>query len=266
MVDIYRDQEEAARLSLDSRFHFNCHSKLACFNQCCQNPTVILKPYDILRLRRRLGITSTEFLERYATKILEDKSHLPLVMLNIEREEGTGCPFLEAVGCNVYEDRPGACRLFPVTQGSSLGDDGVTDSYFIKQLNFCEGFSGGREWTLAQWKFDQGMEPYDELNREWLEIILKRGALNPPTDDARAAALFTMVAYDIDKFRRFVFETPFLEIFEIPDNVAAVLQESDVELLRFGYKYLKMVLLIEEASQIKKEMKVLPEPLDLSNV
>ena len=79
-------------------------------------------------------------------------------------------------------------------------------------------------------------------------------------------ALFTMVAYDLDKFRHFVFETPFLEIFEIPEDVAAVLQESDVELLRFGYKYLKMVLLIEDALQMKEEMKVLPEPADSSNM
>ena len=137
-------------------------------------------------------------------------------MLDIEREEGNGCPFLGAVGCSIYEDRPGACRLFPITQGSSLGEDGVIDSYFMKQLNFCQGFTEGQEWTLAQWKSNQGMEPYDELNRDWLEIILKRGALNPSADDARAPALFAMVTYDIDKFRRFVFDTPFLEIIEIP--------------------------------------------------
>ena len=175
MVDIYIDQEEAERLSPDSRFHFNCHAQLACFNQCCQNPTIILKPYDIMRLRRRLGITSTQFLERYTIMVPEDTSQLPLVMLNIEREEGTGCPFLEAAGCGVYEDRPGACRLFPITQGSSLGEDGVIDSYFMKQLNFCRGFNGGREWTLSQWQADQGVEADEELNRGWLEIILKRG-------------------------------------------------------------------------------------------
>ena len=56
-----------------------------------------------------------------------------------------------------------------------------------------------------------------------------------------------MVAYDIDKFRGFVFKTPFLEIYEIPEERGGrVLQESDVELLRFGYKYLKLVLLLEE--------------------
>ncbi len=96
-----------------------------------------------------MGITSTEFLERYTIMVPEDTSQLPFVMLNIEREEGTGCPFLEAAGCGVYEDRPGACRLFPITQGSSLGEDGVIDSYFIKQLNFCQGFKEGREWTLS---------------------------------------------------------------------------------------------------------------------
>jgi Fe-S-cluster containining protein len=217
-----------------------------------------------MRLRHRQGITSTEFLEKYTTKVVENKSYLPLVMLDIDQEAGRGCPFLEAAGCGVYEDRPGACRLFPITQGSNLGKEGVEDTYFCKRLDFCQGFAAGREWTLSKWKSDQGMEPYDELNREWLEIILKRGDLNPPADDARAAAIFSMVTYDVDKFRRFVFETPFLEIFEIPQNVAEVLQKSDVELLRFGYKYLKMVLLIEDVLQMKEEMKMMPQPPKLS--
>jgi uncharacterized protein len=115
---------------------------------------------------------------------------------------------------------------------------------------------------LARWKTDQDLAPYEELQREWLEIILKRGALKPTADDARAPALFSMVAYDIDKFRRHVFETPFLEIFAIPQNVAALLQKSDVELLRFGYKYLKLALQIADASQMKAEMRVVPPPPD----
>ena len=55
MVDLYQDQEESAKLSLDSRFHFTCHPGLSCFNQCCQQPTVILKPYDIMRLAAATG-------------------------------------------------------------------------------------------------------------------------------------------------------------------------------------------------------------------
>ncbi|AEB10245.1 YkgJ family cysteine cluster protein [Desulfobacca acetoxidans] len=262
MVDLYKDMESPEKLLLESTFRFNCHSGLSCFNQCCRQPTIILKPYDILRLRRRLGISSTEFLERYTTKTVEGKSYLPLMLLDIDREGGKGCPFLGENGCTVYDDRPGACRLFPITQGSSLAGGAVIDHYFCKRLDFCQGFNENREWTVAQWKADQNLEPYDLLSQEWLEIILKRGDINPPADDARAPALFSMVAYDIDKFRRFVFETPFLNIFEIPPNVAEVVQKSDVELLRFGYKYLKMALLIEDALQMKEEMQMMPLPAD----
>lgn len=254
MVDIYVDQEEAERLSPDSRFRFSCHSGLACFNQCCLNPTVILKPYDIMRLRRRLGITATEFLEKYTTRVVEARSRLLLVMLDTDGEAGRRCPFLGATGCGVYEDRPGACRLFPITQGSTLGPEGLEDRYFCKRLDFCQGFREGQEWTLEQWQADQGLDSYDDLNRGWLEIIMKRGALNPPGEDARATAIFSMVAYDLDKFRRLIFETPFLEIFEIPQKAAAVLQKSDVELLRFGSAYLKLVLFIEDPVQMKAEM------------
>jgi uncharacterized protein len=260
MVDLYKDQEESAELDLNSRFQFHCHAGLSCFNQCCQNPTVILKPYDILRLRRRLGMTSTDFLERYTTRVVEDASFLPLVLLDIDRAAGGGCPFLGAAGCSVYEDRPGACRLFPVIQGSRLGKDGIEDSYFRKRLDFCQGFGAGQEWTLGRWKADQCLEACEAQNREWLEIILKRGALAPPADEARGPALFFMAAYDLDRFRRFVFGTPLLQTFAIPPNVAAVLEESDVELLRFGYKYLKMVLLLADAAQMQEDMRTMPQP------
>jgi hypothetical protein len=240
MVTIYRDQEEAISLSPEDRFFFNCHAGLACFNRCCQNPTIILKPYDIIRLRRRLEITSTEFLERYTTQVLEDRSYLPLVLLDIDQEERSGCPFLES---------------------SCLTDDGLMDRYFCKRLDFCQGFTKGQEWTLGGWKADQGLEPFNELNREWIEIILKKSALNTvAAEDTRASAIFSMAAYDIDRFRKFIFETPFLEIFEIPQEVAAALRESDRELLRFGYKYVKLVLLLEDAAKMKEEMRKLPEP------
>jgi uncharacterized protein len=259
MVSLYKDLEEAASLSLDDRFSFTCHAGLACFNQCCQKPTIILKPYDIIRLRRRRHITSTEFLECYTTQVREDRSYLPLVLLDIDHEERTGCPFLESTGCGVYEDRPGACRLFPITQGSSLTDEGLVDRYFCKRLDFCRGFAGGQEWTLGRWQADQGLEPVDPLNRPWIEIIMKRSLVTPVAEDARASALFSMAAYDIDRFRKFVVATRLPEILEIPQEIAAVWQESDAELLRFGYKYIKMVLLLEDPAKLKAEMKTPPE-------
>jgi hypothetical protein len=260
MVDIFVPREELEELTPDSSFQFACHSGLDCFNQCCRNPTIILKPYDILRLRRQLGLSSTEFLDRYTIQLVEDKSRLPLTLVDIAGDEGPGCPFLTAAGCGVYAARPGACRLFPVIQGSNLGSNGLEDVYFCKHLDFCQGFREGRELNLAQWRADQGLDLYEDLNRGWLEIILKRGTRPPGAEDPRATALFSLVAYDLDRFRRFAFSTPLLKTLAIPPDVAAVLQESDEELLRFGYNYLKLVLLLDDPVRLKQAMKTLTPP------
>ena len=63
-VSLYQQMDQEG-LSLDSRFTFHCHPDLPCFNQCCLAPTVILSPYDLLRLKQGLGITSTALRERY---------------------------------------------------------------------------------------------------------------------------------------------------------------------------------------------------------
>ncbi len=44
------------KLSLDDTIQFNCHKGIACFNKCCQQIDLTLAPYDIVRLKNRLGI------------------------------------------------------------------------------------------------------------------------------------------------------------------------------------------------------------------
>ena len=139
-VSLYQDVEQEA-LSLESAFHFHCHQGLACFNQCCRTPTIILSPYDLLRLKNFLGITSGEFLQRYTLTVTEEFSNLPLVFLDPYRSPGGGCPFVGAGGCTVYAHRPAACRLFPLTMGSRLTPEGVVDYYFCRRLDYCRGFA-----------------------------------------------------------------------------------------------------------------------------
>ena len=66
-------------LSLESRFTFHCHPGLACFNRCCAAPTILLSPYDILRLKNCLGIASGEFLRRYTCREIDPRSNLALI-------------------------------------------------------------------------------------------------------------------------------------------------------------------------------------------
>ena len=40
---------------------------IACFTRCCRNIDILLTPYDVIRMKNRLGITSTEFLAEVHT-------------------------------------------------------------------------------------------------------------------------------------------------------------------------------------------------------
>jgi Fe-S-cluster containining protein len=243
-VSLYQQMDQAS-LSLDSRFTFQCHAGLPCFNQCCRTPTIILSPYDLLRLKQGLGITSTQLRERYTRQEIEPNSNLPLVFVDVHRSSEGGCPFLGAQGCTVYPHRPAACRLFPLTMGSRLTANGVEDHYFCRRLDYCRGFDGESDWTVASWMANQGFLEYDQGRREWLEILLKAGATERPVADALIQDLFATLAYDLDKFRRLVFDPVFLEAYDayiIKAGDWEDLKTDDLALLKFSYRLLPTVL------------------------
>ena len=154
-LSLYQQLDQAG-LAPDSRFTFHCHADLPCFNQCCRTPTIILSPYDLLRLKQALGISSGALRERYTRQEIEPNANLPLLFVDVHRSPEGGCPFLGAQGCTVYPHRPAACRLFPLTMGSRLTPAGVEDHYFCRRLDYCRGFDGGVEWTVADWLANQG--------------------------------------------------------------------------------------------------------------
>jgi uncharacterized protein len=78
---------------------------LECAN-CCKTTSPIFYQKDIERLAKHFRIRPSEFIEKYL-HIDEDKDYV----LNI-----APCPFLGSDNyCNVYEDRPNACREYPHT-------------------------------------------------------------------------------------------------------------------------------------------------------
>jgi Fe-S-cluster containining protein len=249
-VSLYKQADQAC-LSLHSSFNFHCRDGLACFNQCCRTPTIILSPYDILRLKHCLGITSGEFLKRYTRQEIEERSKLPLVFLDPYRSPESGCPFVGAAGCRVYPHRPAACRLFPITMGSQLTEHGVVDYYFCRRLDYCQGFATDVQWTVASWKTNQGFEEYEAGRREWLQILLRQGLKEPRQVDARVQDLFATIAYDLDQFRRLIFESAFLQGYDVDDKTLEDLKKSDLALLKFSYRFLQAVLFPEDGELVK---------------
>ena len=242
-VSLYQ-QKESEALSLQSSFRFHCHDGLAYFNRCCQAPTIVLSPYDILRLKQFLGLTSGEFLRRYTLPGTEEFSNLPLAFIDAFRSPGGGCPFIGPNGCTVYAERPAACRLFPITMGSRLTAAGLVDYYFCRKLDYCRGFAGEVEWTVASWQANQGFIEFDQGRREWLEILLTAGLQGPREDQVRD--LVGTVAYDLDQFRQALLEPAFLQTNGFKDPPLEELRRDDLALLQFSYRYLKTILFADK--------------------
>ena len=62
MVDLNMRVVEPRKLTTESRFKFRCHPGIPCFTECCGKTTIILTPYDILRLKNRLNMKAADFL------------------------------------------------------------------------------------------------------------------------------------------------------------------------------------------------------------
>ncbi len=257
MVDLNMRVVEPRKLTPGSRFKFRCHPGVSCFTECCGKTTIILTPYDILRLKTRLRIPAAEFLEKYTRTELHDKSGLPMVILDMPRFEGK-CTFVQPVsGCQVYIDRPATCRYYPIGQGTLItekteGQRAVEEFYFYVREEHCRGYEEEAEWSVASWRQDQGVDKYDEMNLEWKTMMLRRGADGGPVTDERGNKIFHMVMYDLDQFRRFVFKSRFLQLFQVDPDVLERIWDDDEELLKFGYQYLKTVLKFEEALKLSQ--------------
>jgi Fe-S-cluster containining protein len=251
MVDLNMRVVEPRKLTPESRFKFRCHPDVPCFTECCGKTTIILTPYDILRLKNRLNMKSGNFLKQYTRTEFHDKSGLPLVIMDMPRF-GNRCPFVRPVtGCTVYSDRPATCRYYPIGQGTLITEEGIDEFFFYVREEHCRGYEEDAEWTVASWRADQGVDKYDEMNLPWKTMMLRRGSDGGPVTDERGNRLFAMVMYDLDQFRDFVFKSRFLSIFSVDEDVQERIWDDDEDLLKFGYQYLKMALKIEETLELK---------------
>jgi hypothetical protein len=64
-----------------TKFHFRCGPGLKCYMACCRKLDLILYPYDIIRLKKRLSISSEEFMRNHTRLGASSHPFFPAVML-----------------------------------------------------------------------------------------------------------------------------------------------------------------------------------------
>jgi Fe-S-cluster containining protein len=245
--------KEIFRPLKESNFCFSCHKDISCFNDCCAKLRLILTPYDILRIKNRLELSSNEFLRLYTDTMIQPQSPFPMVKLKMNKKGEKSCPFVTGAGCRIYDDRPGACRLYPLGRASSLveGRKGITEKFFVVEESHCRGFGENKSWTLDEWIDHEGAAEYSTMNDQWLKLVTASRKLEGKAITQKMQ-MFFMASYNLDKFRTFLFESRFFDLFEVDSDLKKELRNQDVSLMEFGIKWLGFSLFGDKTLQPKE--------------
>jgi Fe-S-cluster containining protein len=235
-------------LSLNDTFKFSCSKKVPCFNECCRDLNQFLFPYDILRMKNRLGLPSNLFLERYTSQHTGPETGLPIITFKTDPFKELKCPFVDPSGCSIYEDRPSSCRTYPLVRVASRSRTTgvITEQYFLLKEPHCLGFKNGHIWTVREWIEDQKISVYNQMNDLMMEIISLKNRLIPGPLDIKSRLMFHLACYDLDNFRSHIFDRGLLDGRNIESGTLDAVKNDDVELLKLGFQWIKHTLFDNE--------------------
>ncbi len=238
-------------LTPDDDFCFDCNPRLNCFTRCCRNVHIFLMPYDIIQLKHSLAMSSGAFLQQY-TYTLMGKNGLPAVGLKMTEDERKTCPFLGDSGCSVYESRPWACRVYPLQpESTTFTEQNGQDYYSIMDVPFCRGFESGSTSTVKAWLDRQNVPIYEQMESLFKHITTASFLSDKKIENRQIQEIFFMACYDMDLFRQFVFETSFLQQFDINAREVDQIRHDDTALYRFAMKWIEFGLLKQEGLKLK---------------
>ena len=235
-------------ISPDRPFVFSCGPSVACFNRCCRDLNQFLTPYDILRLKQGLDLSSGEFLARYGSIHDGPQTGLPVVSFRTDTASGHRCPLVSDRGCRVYRDRPSSCRSYPVMRLASRDRETgrVSERFFLLKEGHCRGFEAGGNRTVRQWVVDQGLVAYNEMNDRVLELISLKNRSRPGPLDAASRHRVATALYDLDAFRRQVFERRLFGDDRFDPALRKAAEDDDTALLKLAVQWVKQELFSEK--------------------
>ena len=110
----------------------------------------------------------------------------------------------------------------------------LLEDFFVLHEPHCQGFEEDRDWSIAEWTGDQG-RALPAVQRHLMQIITHpRITKGDPLGQQQQ--MFFVAAYNLDRFREFVYEAVFFSSFEFADEEATL---SVDELLELSFRWLK---------------------------
>ena len=137
------------------RFGYVCHRCL----RCCHHKRIQLNPYEVARLARNRGQTTTQF---RADATVDGAGTV------LKQTESGACVFLGAEGCMVHADRPLVCRLYPLGRHVTIGEE---ERFSHVQPHPLSEGEYNRVGTIADFLEEQGAAPFIEAADDYLKWL-----------------------------------------------------------------------------------------------
>ena len=236
--------EDMMPVSPEDMMDFNCDFNNECFNDCCRDLNQALTPYDVLRLKNNLGISSPDFLRIYTSLHYGPQSGLPVIEFKPNPDTGYECPFVSSKGCTVYDDRPGSCRMYPLARAIARSrETGEITQYFaLIEEPHCKGFGKMTGQTVQEWLKGQDVDKHNKANDRLMELISLKNQIMPGKLEGSGADIFYLALYDLDEFRVQIVEKDLLSKLNLPKDLLEKIKTDDEALLDFGIDWVKFML------------------------
>jgi Fe-S-cluster containining protein len=127
-------------------------------SRCCYSKGITLNPYEVLRLARNQGQTTTAFFALHT-----DNAGARLR----QRPDGS-CVFLTGAGCSVHADRPLVCRIYPLGRHISPEDE---ETFSELEPHAETAGRYGTQGTVGDYLESQGAEPFMRAADRYLNLF-----------------------------------------------------------------------------------------------
>jgi uncharacterized protein len=140
-------------------------------SRCCYDKRIQVNPYEIARLARSQSQSTSEF---------SAASTIDGLGTELRRKEDGSCVFLVPGGCQVHDDRPLVCRLYPL--GRRIHVDG-SESYTTVEGHPQSKGEFTNKSTIAEYISEQEAGPFiDAADGYFRWICSARSQLGPEAD------------------------------------------------------------------------------------
>ena len=159
------------KIGIDDTFRFSCNQ---CGKCCINREDILLSPFDLYKMSKKLSMTPNEFVKQYGETYIGDSSRMVIVRLkplgSIKR-----CPLLKDRKCSVHDAKPTVCAMYPIgrvfrldAQNPNLNKMTIENIEYIFNGAHC---GNAETHTVREWFASFGIPIKDEFFVEWQKTI-----------------------------------------------------------------------------------------------